>query len=191
LCTLLISYYLLHVKTKTSGHNSWLSFFFFYFPNVVSNLPKPMSRCIQIQTKSMPASKPVLKQHMMEQNNRVPRIHEFSSPPSPPFFSCIVALSIAALIFMFFYVFSPIVSAAILLLLCITTLFLCRFTQTFSFHAHTPPKNHRVVKIFNNLFWVVEEKRRGQTQQVKKLLGSIVCFGNQTLLSGEQNSINC
>ncbi|QCD86583.1 phosphatidylinositol 4-kinase [Vigna unguiculata] len=137
----------------------------------------------------MPASKPVLKQHMMEQNNRVPRIHEFSSPPSPPFFSCIVALSIAALIFMFFYVFSPIVSAAILLLLCVTTLFLCRFTQTFSFHAHTPPKNHRVVKIFNNLFWVVEEKRRGQTQQVKKLLGSIVCFGNQTLLSGSECAI--
>ncbi|BAT89530.1 hypothetical protein VIGAN_06050400 [Vigna angularis var. angularis] len=96
---------------------------------------------------------------------------------------------------MFFYVLSPIVSAAILLALCITTLLLSRFThnrqftQTFSFHAHTPPKNQRLVKIFNNLFWVVEEKRSGQTQQVKKLLGSIVCFGNQPFVSGSECAI--
>ncbi|XP_017432834.1 RING-H2 finger protein ATL52-like [Vigna angularis] len=131
----------------------------------------------------------------MDQNITVPRIHAFSSPPSPPLFSCIIALSIATLIFMFFYVLSPIVSAAILLALCITTLLLSRFThnrqftQTFSFHAHTPPKNQRLVKIFNNLFWVVEEKRSGQTQQVKKLLGSIVCFGNQPFVSGSECAI--
>ncbi|WVZ02588.1 hypothetical protein V8G54_023394 [Vigna mungo] len=127
----------------------------------------------------------------MDQNIAVPRIHAFSSPPSPPLFSCIIALSIATLIFMFFYFFSPIVSAAILLALCFISLFFCTFehNQTFSFQAHTPPKNQRLVKIFNNLFWVVEEKRNGQTQQVKKLLGSIVCFENQAFLSGSECAI--
>jgi len=54
-----------------------------------------------------------------------------------------------------------------------------------SFHAQTPQNNHRVVKILNKLFWVVEYKRGGQRQQVKKLLGSIVCFENQALVSGD------
>ncbi|KAK7342718.1 hypothetical protein VNO80_25674 [Phaseolus coccineus] len=144
--------------------------------------------------------KPELKQHIiMDQNNTVPRIHAFSAPapapPSPPIFSFIIALSIAALIFMCFYVFSAVVSAAILLALCITTLFLCRFTydrelgETIPFHAQTPQNNQRVVKIFNKLFWVVEDKRGGQRQQVKKLVGSIVCFGNQAMLSGSECAI--
>ncbi|XP_022631567.1 RING-H2 finger protein ATL14-like [Vigna radiata var. radiata] len=134
----------------------------------------------------------VQNKHIMDQNITVPRIHAFSSPPSPPLSSCIIALSIATLIFMFFYVFSPIFSAAILLALCIIALLFCTFTQdqTFAFHAHTtPPKNQRLVKIFNNLFWVVEEKRSGKTQQVMKLLGSIVCFQNQPFLSGSECAI--
>ncbi|ESW05171.1 hypothetical protein PHAVU_011G158000 [Phaseolus vulgaris] len=141
--------------------------------------------------------RPVIKQLIMDQNNTVPRIHAFSAaaPPSPPMFSFIIALSIAALIFMCFHVFSGIASAAILLALCITTLFLCRFThdrelrEAASFHAQTPQNNHRVVKILNKLFWVVEYKRGGQRQQVKKLLGSIVCFENQALVSGSECAI--
>ncbi|KAG5032806.1 hypothetical protein JHK82_016375 [Glycine max] len=64
--------------------------------------------------------------HIMDHNNnnRVPRIHAFSSPapPSPPMLSFIVALSLTTLTFMCLYVFSSIVSVAILLALCITIL---------------------------------------------------------------------
>lgn len=178
--------YLLYVKNKTCG----LSLFFYF----LSNFPKPMFPLLPNTNKKQASFETcVQNKHIMDQNITVPRIHAFSSPPSPPLSSCIIALSIATLIFMFFYVFSPIFSAAILLALCIIALLFCTFTQdqTFAFHAHTtPPKNQRLVKIFNNLFWVVEEKRSGKTQQVMKLLGSIVCFQNQPFLSGEQNSLN-
>ncbi|KHN04393.1 hypothetical protein glysoja_041855 [Glycine soja] len=130
--------------------------------------------------------------HNHHNNNRVPRIHAFLSPtpPSPPMLSFIAALSITTLIFMCLYVLSPIVSVAILLALYITTLFLCRFMQDrrelrerTSFHAQTPQNNQRVVRVFNKLFWVVEEKRGGKRQQVKKLLGCVLCFGSQAMAS--------
>ena len=62
-------------------------------------------------------------------NNRVHRIEVFPSspPPSPPFGSFIAALAIATLIFMCIYGFSPIVSVAIILTLCIASVLLCRF----------------------------------------------------------------
>lgn len=52
-----------------------------------------------------------------------------------------------------------------------------------SFHAQTPQNNQRVVRVFNKLFWVVEEKRGGKRQQVKKLLGCVLCFGSQAMAS--------
>jgi len=180
-------------------------FFFFYFLlNTVFNFPNPkFSIASKIKQKSFHETCAQTTQHIMDHNNNaVPRIHVFSSqtPPSPPMFSFLIALSIATLIFMCFYIFPVIVSAVILLALCITVLFLCRFTpdpelrETVSFHAPNPQNNQRVVQIFNNFFWVLEEKRGGQRQQVKKLLGSIVCFGNQATVSGGspyyQNSIN-
>ncbi|TKY66536.1 putative RING-H2 finger protein ATL19 [Spatholobus suberectus] len=125
-------------------------------------------------------------------NNRVSRIHAFSSPApsSPPMLSFIAALATATLIFMCLYVFSAIVSTVIIVVLYIITIFLCRFMHDMrelrertSFHAQTPQNNQRVVRIFNKLFWVVEEKKGSQRQQVKKLLGSIVCFGNQAMAS--------
>ncbi|CAJ1978563.1 unnamed protein product [Sphenostylis stenocarpa] len=82
------------------------------------------------------------------------------------------------------------VSAVILLALCITTLILFRFMhdrrdlrEGTSLHALTPQNNQRVVRIFDKLFWVVEEKRGAHMHEVKKLLGSIVCFGNQAMAS--------
>ncbi|KAK7405239.1 hypothetical protein VNO78_06438 [Psophocarpus tetragonolobus] len=126
---------------------------------------------------------------MDHNSNRIPRINAFSSatPPSPPLFSFIAALSIATLIFMCIYFFSTIVAVAILLALYITTLFLCRFRHEIregtSFHAQTPQNHQRVVRIFNKLFWVVEEKRGNHMQLVKKLLGCVVCFESQAMSS--------
>lgn len=128
--------------------------------------------------------------HHHHNNNRVPRIHAFSSPspPSPPFLSFIAALATTTLIFMCVYVFPAIVSVVILLALCIITLFLCKYMQ----REGTPKHNQRVVRIFNKLFWVVEEKRGSHWQQVKKvLLGSVFCFGIQAMTSSYSECAIC
>ncbi|XP_020239514.1 putative RING-H2 finger protein ATL19 [Cajanus cajan] len=134
----------------------------------------------------------------MDHNNRVPRIHAFlpstpspppPPPPSPPILSFIVALTIATLLFMCFYYFSAIISFAFLVVLYIITLLVCRFVSTDD--GASPKKNQRVVRIFNRVFLVVEEKKGNhRPQQVKKfLLGSVVCFGSQTLASSP--SLSC
>ncbi|KAL2327664.1 hypothetical protein Fmac_021091 [Flemingia macrophylla] len=131
----------------------------------------------------------------MDHNNGVPRIHAFPSspPPSPPILSFISALTIATLLFMCFYYFSAIVSLAILLALYITTLFICRFVhrdQGTSFHLVQNPQ--RVVRLFNKVFWVVEEKRGSHRKRVTKLLlGSVVCFGSRTLASSCRECAIC
>ncbi|XP_027355288.1 putative RING-H2 finger protein ATL19 [Abrus precatorius] len=133
----------------------------------------------------------------MDDNNmrRVSRILMSPSPPTPPLVSFIATLAIATLIFLCLYVFSAIVSVAILLALYITSVFLCKFTrdnrelnaelrERTSFYAQIPPNNQRVVRIFNKLFWVVEEKRG---KQRKLLIGSVVCFGSQEMASSSSS----
>ncbi|XP_061368328.1 putative RING-H2 finger protein ATL19 [Gastrolobium bilobum] len=127
-------------------------------------------------------------------NSSILRTHvsPSSPPPSPPMVSFIAALAIAMLIFMCIYVFSTIVSVAIVLTLCIISVFLCRvihnrrgldteLRERTNFYAQTQQNNQRVVRIFDKLFWVVEE--RGN----QRVIGSIVCFGSQAMASSNSN----
>ncbi|KAK7313032.1 hypothetical protein VNO77_37370 [Canavalia gladiata] len=141
----------------------------------------------------------------MENNrSRVPRIHIPLIPPSPPpapfppmIFS-IATLATTLLIFICIYYFSFIVSVVILLALCITSPLICRFIPDMetplrerpSFYAQTPQNNQRVVRISNKLFWVADEKRGNYLRKhgsIKKLLGSIVCFGSQGMASSSRS----
>ncbi|KAK7257212.1 hypothetical protein RIF29_31016 [Crotalaria pallida] len=135
-------------------------------------------------------------------NNRVHRIlvSPQSPPPSPPLFSYIVALSISMLIFMCIYVFSIIISVAILLALFITSVYLFRFKpQIFDietrerniFYGQTQQNNQRVVRIFDKLFWVVEEnggngRRQGSVK--KTLLGYVIRYGSQGIMTSSSSS---
>ncbi|RDX83090.1 putative E3 ubiquitin-protein ligase ATL44, partial [Mucuna pruriens] len=150
---------------------------------------------IELKRRMRSCETPVLKQTqyhtIMERNNnnnRGLRIHAFSSrpPPSPPMLSFVAALATATLIFLCLYVFSAIVSVAILLLLYITTLFLCKFM-----HREETPPNQRVVRIFNKLFWVVDENRGSHREQVTKLLGCVACFGSRALTSSVSECVIC
>lgn len=131
-------------------------------------------------------------------NNRVHRILVSPStpPPSPPLLSFIAALTITTLIFMCIYVFTAVVSVAIVLAFFIISALLCRFfhgrheldieiRERTIFYGQTPQNNKRVVRIFDELFWVIEERGGNRRQQgsVKRLLGSVVCFGSQAMSS--------
>ncbi|KAF1885287.1 hypothetical protein Lal_00029176 [Lupinus albus] len=118
-------------------------------------------------------------------NNRFHGILESPStpPPSPPLFSFIAAFSIAILTFTYIYVFSTIVSFAIILAFFIITVFLCMFIKDRPetviidmrerniFYGQTPQNNQREKGGGNG-------RRQGS---VKKVIGSVVCYGSQAI----------
>ncbi|CAL0328889.1 unnamed protein product [Lupinus luteus] len=122
-------------------------------------------------------------------------------PPSPPIFSFIAALTITTLIFTCIHVFSVIVSVAILITLFITSMYLLKFIndrhemrERNIFYGQTPENNQRVVRFFDKLFWVVEERggdnnmREGSN---KKLIGSVVRFGSQAIMHSSSGCSEC
>ncbi|KAE9620767.1 hypothetical protein Lal_00019139 [Lupinus albus] len=145
-------------------------------------------------------------------NNNINRVHRIllppstPPPPSPPIFSFIAALIISMLIFMCIYVFSVIVSVAILLTLFITSMYLLRYIndrhETLGtdmrerniFYGQIPQNNQRVVRFFDKLFWVVEERGGGDNRREgsnKKLIGSVVCFGSQEIMTSSSDCAIC
>ncbi|KAE9592912.1 putative transcription factor C2H2 family [Lupinus albus] len=63
------------------------------------------------------------------------------------------------------------------------------------FYGQTPQNNQRVVRIFDKLLLVIQEKGGGNGRRqgsVKKVIGSVVCYGSQAItVSGGSDCVIC